>query len=86
MKNLRLKEQHVLSDDILEKIARELPDFYPGINNEFLKEIKYFKETKQLNDYNFSVDFNLIGDDVFEDLNFKRKIKGENESLKTQKK
>lgn len=68
-----LPETEVLSDAVLYEISEKLPEFYPGVTEEFLQEIANYKSLAQVSKYEFSLDFDQID---FENPNLKRKPEG----------
>jgi RecQ family ATP-dependent DNA helicase len=70
-----MRENQVLSDEIVDKLATELPEFYPGVPEEFLNEVKHYKTVNNIPKYEFSIDFNTI------DLDFVHSLKRKNTEI-----
>ena len=72
-KNERINEQVILRDEVLNVIARDANASTLGVRQEFINEINLYKKNEEIQ-YNFSVNFDNISFDPFEDLGLKRKI------------
>ena len=80
-----IPEADVLSDEIIKILAMELPDFYPGVSEEFLHEISHYKKMNTIDDLEFSLDFNQLDPDLIESYSLKKKSNSEHFSKKIKK-